>query len=124
MVTITALALAVVAAAPANAPIAITSCRVVTTAVLASVEVEEAVRVTYKNTSKVTAKAVYFQVVINGKTLTVVDKGRFAPGITISHQLDTTNLATVTQSHLPTSCKVAAVQFVNGTNWVSPTAQL
>ena len=124
VVIVVSLALAVIAAAPVKGPIALTSCRIVTANVNTAIAAQQAFRVTYKNTSQVTATTVYFQAVLNGKTLTVVDKGRFAPGATISHQLMTNDFIAVTQSQQPASCQVAAVQFVNGTSWVSPTARL
>ena len=69
---------------------------------------------TFVNKSKVLATTVKFSVNYGDFTQTIVDKGRFAPGVQIKHAFEVDSVI----SKLPNAaCNVTEVDFADGSVW-------
>jgi hypothetical protein len=76
--------------------------------------------IVFKNTARVAATSVTFDVGLHGNGTTAVDRGTFAPGVTIEHVLTSPQLAFF-QGSDPHHCVVTHVRFADGTWWdISP----
>ncbi|MGD0476530.1 MAG: hypothetical protein ABSB70_25430 [Candidatus Velthaea sp.] len=102
-----------------TSPVAITSFNVNT--LLAGTNNEElpqyvvgSFALTFVNKSKVLATTVKFSVNDSDFTQTIVDKGRFAPGVQIKHAFEVDSVI----SELPNAaCNVTEVDFADGSVW-------
>jgi len=73
--------------------------------------------VRFVNTGTTPVSSVAFAVTEDGKTSTILDRGTFSPGITISHSF---RAPTYTYG---ATCKVESVLFADGSAWMAPDSQ-
>ena len=115
-------ALGISAAAQGASPIQIVSCQIKTTAGNQGYALTQTLWVDYRNTGKVAATAVVFNVALpSGIAGTITDKGTFAPGAEIKHQLFSYPVpqgTSGTAATKPSVCEAKSVQFADGTKWV------
>jgi hypothetical protein len=68
----------------------------------------------FVNSGPTPLSSVAFAVSEDGKTSTIVDRGIFSPGVTISHTFQGAPYA------FDASCKVASALFADGSAWTAP----
>jgi hypothetical protein len=107
-----------------TAPVTLTSCRTATTydpasftglseLTPANLQQTQGVALSYVNTAPVPATSVTFIFTDGGKTRRVVARGSFAHDVQIDRTID----ADVSTGNANAECRVADVQFADGTAW-------
>jgi hypothetical protein len=82
--------------------------------------VDDQLKITFSNTTNKQISSVTFAVRDgSGKVVYVTDAGKFSPGVTIAHNLE----SPIGESdHL--GCTISSVAFADGTTWIEPVAAI
>lgn len=112
-------------AAPTGAPVQIEDCKTGQDGGLLIAQSDGNFEISFTNEGATTADLVRFQIELGQEQIFIRDAGKFAPGVTIKHRYRRRGGNVVSSPLLsPVSfhCSVAAVHFVDGSDWTPSAA--